>query len=728
MGLRMGDDHTYKFHPPVPSERSRPRLRPSKRRKDLIKDDEDSDAKPPISTYKGLMFHVRSGANSAQTANYSSLQVTPRPSLGARPASQASFTPSIASRHGEEQPKKWWSGRSRKVKQSMSKQGLFTSELSSRSPITEPLRTVENLVERQKDVRGMHNPLQLSSILCKSNLFEDDPDMQISQPYNFQHHMHVQPHQFRGLANKNQNDLIAEFSAMRAAQSATRQAHRPNGVQQSSRSSCAGAIHSLPASFQATARTSMQVPEPASPRSDKGVRHIETKGSFSVPFRDGKSPKLQQKSSTELLSMPVTESRLLDNHQIDMNNQMATRTESHSCSTCTHCASRAVSLDGATELDASPTTPNVTRVDDSISTVTVEGLKTGYWPSPSEREGCDFKALSSMKKSREAATHPHPQPHLPGSPSFLQEVEEMRASMNRSSVTGGLFSSWAADDDSSEDGDEAPARVPAPLRVPKQKNRNRLLLKALHNSKGLGTYTAPAKPPPDCPLPQVPNTPSFEVKQDSGTSIRCESINIAKPAVGGTDNREDACDDNVVRVADSTPNNAFANRPNSKTVRFDVEERFTRDRVSTQLPSNTSMGRVQATLDDLRSDISRLEIDLSCPSPDSDGLELERPKTAGCKDSSPSVSQQRHRALSSPRPASRSELQGSQIPRPAHKVARSSSLVRKFGADLPEIPRFIASTVPTDEPKTVRRSHERTFSNSSATIPGTVLPTPVAVQ
>ena len=151
MGLRMGSDDTYKFHPPVPSERPRSRLRSTLRRKRAAKEDMNHGVKSPEAVYKGLMFHVRADTTSAQNTEHNSVQATPRVSLSARPASQASLTPSIACRTEEEPSKKWWSGRSRKVKHSTSKHSFQSSGQTSRRPSTELLGTIGRPADRQSD-------------------------------------------------------------------------------------------------------------------------------------------------------------------------------------------------------------------------------------------------------------------------------------------------------------------------------------------------------------------------------------------------------------------------------------------------------------------------------------------------------------------------------------------------------------------------------------------------
>lgn len=130
MGLRIGDDETYKFHPPVPErKRSVRKTLQSRRKNDQHGDDSGRSTKSPASDLKGFIMHIKSGVTSTQSTNYSSLQNTPRGSIGSRPPSQSSFTCSI----DEDNNKKWWPGRSHKGKDS-NKSGRQTPGFLTRSP------------------------------------------------------------------------------------------------------------------------------------------------------------------------------------------------------------------------------------------------------------------------------------------------------------------------------------------------------------------------------------------------------------------------------------------------------------------------------------------------------------------------------------------------------------------------------------------------------------------
>ena len=545
--------------------------------------------------------------------------------------------------------------------------------------------------------------------------------MEISGPYNVQHHMHIQPHQFRSLAKKSQNDLIAEFSAMRAAQSATGRVDAPDSLKRSSRNSFVGATQSVPASFQVTARSSLYAPEPTSPRSDQGTRHVGTKGSFSLPFRDGNSPKLQQESSNEGLNAPITEDQIPEDVQPRPPSETASTSRSRSS------ASKFFAPATPRTLDGSPVSSTSLRPDDSFSTTTMEGLKTGFWPSAAEQESFDFKELSPVKTRRGRALLA-PQYRFPASAALVHDLDDFRVSMNRSSVDCGLFSSWAADDDSSDDEDEVMSHAPAPSRTLRKKGPNRLLQKAIWNSHGIGVYTAPLKPPPACPLPRVPDTHSPISQKSDGAQEKLEHENEPNPDAHPADAALSAVVDDATKPAD-IPHQCFpARRSSSKSVRFKADDTFIPNKCVKEHEGDTSMTRVQATLDDLRNNISQLEIDLSNHSPDLVASGLKGPETTGSKDASSGPAAQRPRALSSPRQSSRLEFQGSRIPRPAHRVTGSGSINQKYGSDIPAIPPLPDSAIDISQPNIEGKTHDRTLSNGSFTIPSIFLPATVAVQ
>ena len=153
MGLRLGDDETHKIPPPKPIDHSqdppKTRSKNSIRRKDRSGNSRGHNAKPSDSGYKGFMFHVRLGAN------HGSIQSAPRDSVLGRPASQASFTPSVASKDDEHHHRKWWPGRGHKVKQSTSDESSMPSISTSRSPSTEFFRTAQEPIHRRQHHRGM---------------------------------------------------------------------------------------------------------------------------------------------------------------------------------------------------------------------------------------------------------------------------------------------------------------------------------------------------------------------------------------------------------------------------------------------------------------------------------------------------------------------------------------------------------------------------------------------
>ena len=550
--------------------------------------------------------------------------------------------------------------------------------------------------------------------------------------------MHIEPHQFRRLANKSQNDLIAEFSALRAAQNAHGQPDGIDPTKYSSRNSVVGPSNSVPASNQITARSSVYVPEPASPVRNRPVqqvsnhvtRHISTKGSFSVPFRDGRSPKLQQHASTELLSMPISESRLLDQGSGLSNSHNTAKSHPQDQSLCTRCASRVVQPNKpvkpevSTKLDRSPD-GNSTALDPPT------GLKTSYWPSPCAGGSCEFKKLPpksrvqfSGHKTRAPTSPPKPQSlapklhHLQPPSPFLPDLGEMRVSMNRSSVSGGLFSSWAADDDSGDEADPAPTPT-SPLspsdvnHTTKPKARNRPLQKGVHNGKNTSLYTAPMKPPPAGPLPRVPETPPLP-KQERADASKGEPKPLLDDSPSAEESTDSALEDDTKRFVHGTNKALPRRRPSNKSVRFQTSEVHIPEEKTNSQASDSSLDRVQQTLDDLRNNISRLEVDFTQQS--ADEMDQVRPKTAGSKDI-PRSNHPLTQATSAPRPLSRDEQNGSHPPRP-NKKQRSGSATSKRPSIIPELPQLPPTIFDPQEPKLRDDgTHERTFSNGSATIP-----------
>ena len=127
MGLRIGEDESYKFHPPLPAQRTRSRRKHlSSRRKNESTDQSYRSHKSAASELKGFMMHIRSGTTSTQTSTQPSTQTstnchssesTPRASIGSRPGSRASFAPSMASETDDGHLKKWWLNRGRKTRE-----------------------------------------------------------------------------------------------------------------------------------------------------------------------------------------------------------------------------------------------------------------------------------------------------------------------------------------------------------------------------------------------------------------------------------------------------------------------------------------------------------------------------------------------------------------------------------------------------------------------------------
>ena len=711
MGLRIGDDETYKLpvHPyahvqPPPPDRSVSRLKQSLRRKDSTGKSDGRSMKSPGPDFKGMMFQVRSAGHSNQTTNYSSVQCTPRPSTGGRPASEASLSASGSS-ESDEQARKWWPSKHHRVKHSTSNNSLTSPISLSRSP------SADLLNHNKAPGNHRHRP-------------QDSTDMNISNPYNFQHHMHVQPQQFKHMAKKSQNDLIAEFSAMRAAQTATGRCEGPEGS--SSPTSYVGMTQSVPASFQTTARSSIHAAEPTSPQSDQGIRYIGSKGSFSTPFRDGKSPRLQQQSSAEFPIMQITDTKLLDSEEPRPDKPGDKTKTLQNEPVCAHCHSRVGSSSTPSESDP-PSAHEQAQTSEPQEIASQTGLKTVLFSSFSDQDSGEFKELSAPKPRRVPGRQGAYIHHRPAGPK-LPQLDEMRVSMNRSSVNGGLFSSWAADDDSSEEETESSPTTNTASESPKRAPLPNYLQRAINNGKASPAHLPPSLPPPTTPLPSVPEDQSSpsnqghrcsptEEKSDGDVSAALEDAAQEADAIEWGFASSQAVSDNQQPLQ--------SRRPSVKNVRFKTEDTLISEPASERQTSDASLDQVQATLDDLRTNISRLEIDLKRQSPDIDDLNAKRPKTAG-SEFVQSPPKQRPRASSAPKRPPRPDIP---LPLTPNKHTKSASQGSRKGPAIPAVPPLPTLPPTTYKAKKPDRAHERTFSNGSATIPPTVsLPSTIEVQ
>ena len=482
----------------------------------------------------------------------------------------------------------------------------------------------------------------------------DKGPQEISTPYNFQHHMHVLPDQFRKLADASQNELVAEFSAIRAAQSARRHLDGVDAGQIASGSTHSGLTQSAPSSFQVTARSSVHVPEPCSPtsQSDEGIQYVASKASFSMPFRDGQPPKLRRKHpSTESNKITSTSDDTVigDAPLEDVDHHSMRYRDTRGGALCTRCACRINESDIPTEANATPARPSLARSKSDLSTYTNKGLETGFHSSPYERDDGEFKELGSelgVKPSLHQA-----QPDAYGNmPITSLKYSNVRPHLRQSPINGGLFSSWATTSESSDDVDAVVAQEQNSVPSPQQKIAKRLMKRVSRRAKVAQTYQAPTSPPPMSPLPRVPETlcPTSRSPTDSPLKVKAKQqprsstvLELSEP-ITEVDEPQDP--PKVI------PENGPTRQRSIKNVRFKTDYTMinnTNNSDSTQQADrNERHDRFQVTLDDLQKNLSRLETDLTRRPSNSSKTSSARPKTSDGK-MTPADDIKRHRGINS---------------------------------------------------------------------------------
>ncbi|KAI9722127.1 MAG: hypothetical protein M1828_004941 [Chrysothrix sp. TS-e1954] len=192
----------------------------------------------------------------------------------------------------EEQPvnfAKAWLSRGRNL-------GHHASRQSANPPTpTESAAQVENastnIFSRRKTRSLVRDECQYMSavfstlqVTANKSTAHEEPHS-ISDPYNVQHTVHGSAHQFSKIADTTENDLIAEFSAVRAAQM-SKTVRRIRMAQQHSRNSSSDntAPSSVPSLASESSQDSLQSSRVTSPASYENRRSIRSKGSFSQPF------------------------------------------------------------------------------------------------------------------------------------------------------------------------------------------------------------------------------------------------------------------------------------------------------------------------------------------------------------------------------------------------------------------------------------------------------------
>ncbi|KAL9093197.1 MAG: hypothetical protein Q9159_000374 [Coniocarpon cinnabarinum] len=567
--------------------------------------------------------------------------------------------------------------------------------------------------------------------------------------------MHVQPHQVRQLANASENELVAEFSAMRAAQDAKHPHMAANGRSAPSRCSYMALTQSVPTSFQVTARSSMHAPEPVSPRSDQGVHYKGSKGSFSIPFRDGRSPRLHQQPSIDSQKpMTVSEDTIMEDAatqvptppviapaQTSSNTQpIPTKSPSQrpnnprAGNLCAQCHSKVIEPDEIlSELEGSPVDEKPLQDIGFVAQSNPMQASSLDHESPTgaHDEDHQFKELSPEPRCRpqfaELRPQAQPKPFL-----RLLDQDEVRVSMNRSSINGGLFSSWAAASESSDDDNPSPApgtQQQGPS--PQQRIANRLKQRGTKATKAQPKYRAPPTPPPVLPLPSVPlNQPPLNKPKPSGYPRHASREKLKDFAV--IEEEEETVPEEVPDAPAIAP--VIGRRPSIKNVRFKSDESLIEGEVQEQVH------RVQESLDDLQENLSRLEVDLSrrpshskhkrTPSgsskhshKSSDSSQGSSTRHRSTRTYSPSSHRRRRTNSSSGnKPQAFPERRSSRGAALANQYARSKAIGSQLGSPPAISPKVRGPLPPLPSPANPPPvgKDERHYSTGSATIPASI--------
>lgn len=296
----------------------------------------------------------------------------------------------------------------------------------------------------------------------------------ISPPRNFVHITHTGPEHFAKIDTATENDLLTEFSAVRAAQSprrtllgikvgslstrnSTRNSMR-NSVAVDTEPSMAGSTRS---SYYATTKPPTT---PVTPTSGHH-RSLRSKSSFSLPFReeDGRrTPSRASMSSRNgMLATPVEElpplppsnftsarvSVCLDDYEeLEREQQWC-----HAVTTNTDDGQSIRSEGIALTTDEPVPSPASAAFPPSASLPPpLHFHGRGRSPARSDKSFRSTNSLPVAPRPRVSIVEP-PKSVLKPEPSGQANDGNLRARMKRSSLHGGLFSSWHADSDSDDE-------------------------------------------------------------------------------------------------------------------------------------------------------------------------------------------------------------------------------------------------------------------------------------
>lgn len=337
----------------------------------------------------------------------------------------------------------------------------------------------------------------------------------ISNPSDFQHMAHMEPAQFIKMNDKSENDLVADFSALRASQHQRRDFRGIKAVDLHSRTSStetatasatpsgrSSAQFSTTTSATSSTRSSVQNIDPST-MSKTHIRKNLSQESFSQPFSNGRPPRSAP-------SMPVSAPPRTSSKKATLQHGVAQSTPADpQISVHRDPASPRSPLkrtvERQRELEAHSGAESSSEEECKMSEPSSPTVAGGAWPLPtygqalsvvdeeeqtpgrlasgrlaprssrvvpssmSSRQSSRMDLVSSSSSSEESNITITPASYAqnlmksntgslekpPSSFARYQADEQRRTSMKRSSMNQGLFSSWVeADDDSSEDEDE----------------------------------------------------------------------------------------------------------------------------------------------------------------------------------------------------------------------------------------------------------------------------------
>lgn len=281
----------------------------------------------------------------------------------------------------------------------------------------------------------------------------------ISCPTNFQHLTHTTPQQFERLSKHKHDDLVADFFLLRASQTARKDFRgiRAKNLRHSRESSGETApLSSVPSLTSQSSRESLRSTQFTSPTSPEKARVLRSKESFSRPFSGSRPARIRaghathSASSSQQSTSSAAPRQLRDSEtHIGHIPEVATdsRTFGRGCALpapdmwdVNSDASHVITDDLVSDVehedlarlsrDMSSYSSNYMNYDDDDTSTTSRCSSVLY--NESRRSSCTITPISiSPKSSRKKCP------------------DEQRISLNRSSITEGLFSSYAATSDTS---------------------------------------------------------------------------------------------------------------------------------------------------------------------------------------------------------------------------------------------------------------------------------------